>query len=103
MEYAKRVLAVGDTISDRSVIVSGAWLPYFIFATPNAKPDNEENYTLTRRMVDYIGLLSFERLQKYRQQKMKIYYITSTDKYCRDVLGLDIVKYGGEELRINKF
>lgn len=101
MNYAKRVLAVADTLSERSVIMCGGWLPYFILATPNAIPDDRENYVLTSGNVDFTAALSSDQYRVYREKKIKIYYLFTTDQYCRDITGFDVLRQGATLLWIN--
>jgi len=97
-KYVDHIIAIGDTMSNRSVFITGVWMPYFILATENALPDNSGEYVLTRGNVDYVDLLSKEKLEAYMRRGMEIFYLTGVDEYLYNEKGFNICDYGAREL-----
>jgi hypothetical protein len=100
IKYIEHIIAFGDTVSEKCVIVSGVWYPHLIFALSNGIPENESENVLKHGKVDYVDLLSLDQIYRYQQQKIKIYYVTSAEKYNYNASGLDITRYGAGELKV---
>jgi hypothetical protein len=99
VNFVRRIIAVGDTITEKSVIVAGSWLPYIIQATPGALPESElQDYTLCRRNVQYIDMMNNDLLNRFQKEGLKMYYLTSVEDYNRKVFGIDLKKEGAAEL-----
>ena len=103
LNFIHAIIEAGDTITKKSVIIAGSWLPYIIQATPDALPESElPNYTLYRRNAQYIDMMNEDLLNRFQKQGMKMYYIPSVEDFNWKVFGKDIKKEGAIELRPGK-
>jgi hypothetical protein len=99
VNFIRGIIAVGDTITEKSVIVAGAWLPYIIQATPGALPESElPDYTLCRKNIQYIDMMNRDLLNRFHKRGLKVYYLPSVKNFNWQVFGIDLKKEGAIEL-----
>jgi hypothetical protein len=95
INFIRAIIAAGDTITQKSVIVAGSWLPYIIQDTPGALPESESpDYTLCRNNIQYIDMMNNELLTRIQKQGLKIYYLSRVEDFNLKVLGIDLKKEG---------
>jgi hypothetical protein len=95
INFLRAIIAAGDTITQKSVIVAGSWLPYINQDTPGALPESESpDYTLCRNNIQYIDMMNNELLTRIQKQGLKIYYLSRVEDFNLKVLGIDLKKEG---------
>ena len=88
MEATARVVSLGDAFQNKTVIVSGWWLPKIegtLFAT-------------SRGLTDYVYLLDAAELRKRLDEGFAVYYLPGIREYNNQALGIDLAKFGAKPL-----
>jgi hypothetical protein len=84
-EFIRRVISRGNNVQEKSVIVSGWWLPE-IAATlehPTA-------------MADYVYSLDASQLSARLEEGFKVYYLPGMDEFNAQVRHVDLVEFGAK-------
>jgi hypothetical protein len=99
MQFVNNLLAFGDSVATRSVIVAGVWLPQITISGGDCLSENEEQeFTYNRRKASFVGLLDSSAVERYRRSGTPIFFVTSQEVYNREMFGIDLRAIGALEI-----
>ena len=101
MKFVERVLEFGDKLTQKSVIVSGVWLPQIVASAggSNSGRETEEDFVV-RGMARYVGLLNESSLRYFIQMGYTVHFLTSQDRYNEEIEGINLRSFGASEVRV---
>ena len=91
LKFLNKVVISAARLDDRSIIVSGSWVPQLSVILQ----DNPEE------MAKYVYLLNEAELRGYLDDGYNIWYLPGQLQLNRDILSVDLASYGAQPLHLD--